>query len=307
MPISKHFQKHINITEVGPRDGLQNESAFVPTATKIALIDALSQTGLAFIEATSFVSPKSIPQLADANEVYHNITKKSSMCYSALVPNEQGMHNAIAAGVHKIAVFTAASETFTQKNIRCSIAESLERFKPVIVLAKQHNILVRGYLSCVLGCPYEGSINPQDVADLAAQLWAMGCDEIDLGDTIGIGTPEKTKILIEKTAKKIPLDKIIMHFHDTYGQAIANVYASLQMGISSFDSAVSGLGGCPYAKGASGNVATEDVVYLLHELGIDTGIDLNKLINAGQLISTALGRTNGSKVAQAYLKRGIVT
>lgn len=294
--------KHVYLTEVGPRDGLQNETAFVPTSTKIEFINQLSQTGLKSIEATSFVSSKSIPQLADGLEVYQQITKPADIIYSALVPNDLGMEHALEAKVQKICVFTSASESFTQKNIHCSIAESLKRFETVLTTAKAHNIPVRGYISCVLGCPYEGVIKPETVADIAQQLIQLGCDEIGLGDTIGTGTPEKTKRLIEKVTQKVSLDQTAMHFHDTYGQAIANIYASLQMGIQSFDSSVSGLGGCPYAKGASGNVATEDVLYLLHELGIETGIDLNKIIQVGRFISKALGRENNSKVARAYNK-----
>lgn len=295
--------KSIVITEVGPRDGLQNETTFVPTSTKIELINRLSQTGLKSIEATSFVSPKSIPQLTDGQEVYQAIHKFPGICYSALVPNDTGMQNALTAGVQKIAVFTAASESFTQRNIHCSIDESLKRFETVLALAKQQNIRSRGYISCVLGCPYEGDIAFSVVADLAKRLLDLGCDEIGLGDTIGVGTPEKTKQLIETVNHSVPIEKIAMHFHDTYGQAIANIYASLECGITSFDSSVSGLGGCPYAKGASGNVATEDVLYLLHGLGIETGIDLQKMIETGQFISDALGRRNGSKVALACLKK----
>jgi hydroxymethylglutaryl-CoA lyase len=295
--------KYVHLTEVGPRDGLQNESAFVPSNTKIDLINLLSQTGLKSIEATSFVSAKSIPQLADGANVYGKITKSSGIIYSALVPNDQGMEHALEAKVQKICVFTAASESFTQKNIHCSIEESLKRFETVLITAKKNHIPVRGYVSCVLGCPYEGAIDSKKVAQVAEQLMQLGCDEIGLGDTIGVGTPEKTKRLIDEVTKKVPLKQIAMHFHDTYGQAIANIYASLQLGITSFDSSVSGLGGCPYAKGASGNVATEDVLYLLNELDIDTGINLKKLIDVGNFISTALNRKNGSKVAQAYLNQ----
>lgn len=294
--------KSVLITDVGPRDGLQNEAIFVPTSIKIELINRLSHTGLKSIEATSFVSPKSIPQLTDGQEVYQTIHKLPSVCYSALVPNDMGMQNALIANVQKIAVFTAASESFTQRNIHCSMDESLKRFETVLISAKQHNIPSRGYISCVLGCPYEGEIAFSVVADLAKKLLDLGCDEIGLGDTIGTGTPEKTKRLIEAVNQYVPIEKIAMHFHDTYGQAIANIYASLQCGITSFDSSVSGLGGCPYAKGASGNVATEDVLYLLEGLGIDTGINLEKMIETGRFISKALGRENGSKVAQACLK-----
>lgn len=297
------FPKYVHITEVGPRDGLQNEPTFVSTEKKIDFINQLSITGLHAIEVSSFVSPKSIPQLVDSHDVYQKINKNTSVTYSALVPNELGMQHALEVGVKKIAVFTAASETFTQKNIHCSIEESLERFQDVLTLAKRDNIRVRGYVSCAFGCPYEGATQPEVVAHLAEQLMHLGCDEIGIGDTIGIGTPERTKHLIHVLTKKVPLEKISMHFHDTYGQAIANIYASLQVGISSFDSSVSGLGGCPYAKGATGNVATEDVLYLLQELNIETGIDLSKVLAAGHFISSALNRKNGSKVAQALLQR----
>jgi hydroxymethylglutaryl-CoA lyase len=297
-----HLPKYVYLTEVGPRDGLQNEAAFVPTSTKIDFINQLSETGLKSIEATSFVSSKSIPQLSDGLEVYQQITKHADIIYSALVPNDLGMEHALEANAQKICVFTSASESFTQKNIHCSIEESLKRFETVISKAKKHNIPIRGYISCVLGCPYEGVISSEKVADIAQQLIQLGCDEIGLGDTIGTGTPEKTKRLIEKVTQKVSFEQTSMHFHDTYGQAIANIYASLQMGIHSFDSSVSGLGGCPYAKGASGNVATEDVLYLLHELGIETGIDLNKVIQVGRFISKALGRENNAKVARAYNK-----
>lgn len=297
------FPKYVYITEVGPRDGLQNEAVFVPTSTKIDFINRLSQTGLTSIETTSFVSPKRIPQLADAQEVYDTIQKNPNVTYSVLVPNEKGMEQALSVQAQKIAVFTAASETFTQKNIHCTIDQSLERFEPVIAAAKRHHIPVRGYISCVLGCPYEGKINPEITANIAVRLMELGCNEVGLGDTIGVGTPEKTKLLIQAVSKKIPLENIAMHFHDTYGQALANIYASLQSGIHHFDASVSGLGGCPYAKGATGNVATEDVIYLLNELDIETGIDLPLLIKTGQFISEALHRENGSKTARAYLKQ----
>lgn len=294
--------KYVHITEVGPRDGLQNEAAFVPTDIKIAFIHQLAATGLTSIEATSFVSAKSIPQLADGLVVYQKIQQQRPphLIYSALVPNDLGMEHALSAGIQKASVFTAASETFTQKNIHCTIAESLERFKTVIFTAKSHHIPVRGYISCALGCPYEGYIQPSIIAQLAKKLLNLGCDEIGLGDTIGIGTPEQTKKLIHAVTQVIPREKIVMHFHDTYGQAIANIYASLQSGIHAFDSAVSGLGGCPYAQGASGNVATEDVLYLLHGLNIQTNVDLDKMIAVGNFISNVLHRPNGSKVAQAY-------
>ncbi|MBA2655095.1 MAG: hydroxymethylglutaryl-CoA lyase [Gammaproteobacteria bacterium] len=289
----------IKIVEVGPRDGLQNEIQIIPSAIKIDFINQLSETGLSAIEVTSFVSPKWIPQLADNFEVFTTITKKQQVHYSALVPNLQGLERAIQADTKEVAIFCAASETFSQKNINCTIAESFKRYEKVIELAKQNSIRVRGYISCVLGCPYEGTILPDKVAQLAAELYAMGCYEISLGDTIGIGTPLQTKILIEQVALRLPLPTIAVHFHDTYGQALANIYAALQQGIAVIDASVAGLGGCPYASGASGNVATEDVVYLLQGLGIDTGIDLVKLSKVGIFISEQLHRTTQSKVAIA--------
>lgn len=288
----------VRIVEVGPRDGLQNETIFVPTETKIRFIELLSQTGLSHIEATSFVSPKRIPQLADSQEVYRSLTR-DGIHYPCLVPNLTGMHNALKVGVKEIAIFGAASESFSQRNINCSIDQSLARFAEVIALAKQNNIRVRGYLSCVLGCPYEGDVSQQAVVNLARRLLMMGCDEICLGDTIGVGTPLKTQALIDAVTPHVPLNQLAMHFHDTYGQAIANIFASLERGVHVFDSAVAGLGGCPYAKGATGNVATEDVLYLMHGLNIQTGVDIMKVIAAGNFISHALDRPNQSKVANA--------
>ncbi len=293
--------EQVIITEVGPRDGLQNEPTFVPTKHKVALIDLLSQTGLRHIEITSFVSAKVIPQLADHDEVLHHIQKPTGVHFSALVPNELGMQQAITAGMKKIAIFTAASQQFNQRNIHCSIAESIQRFKPVMTLAKQHHIHVRGYISCVLGCPYEGQISPRQVVDVAHQLLEIGVDELALGDTIGVGTPRQTVSLLDTLGDFLPLSKISMHFHDTYGQAIANIYAALECGIQHFDSSVAGLGGCPYARGATGNVATEDVLYLMHGLGIETGIDIYKVVAAGDMICKQLGRKNQSKVANALL------
>lgn len=293
--------RHVTITEVGPRDGLQNEPSFVATKHKVELIDLLSQTGLKHIEITSFVSTKAIPQLADHDEVWHHIHKPVGIHFSALVPNERGMQQAIDAGMKEIAIFTAASEQFNQRNIHCSIAESIQRFLPVMALAKQHHIRVRGYISCVLGCPYEGHISPRQVIDIAHQLLEIGVDELSLGDTIGVGTPKQTVILLDALSEFLPLSKIAMHFHDTYGQAIANIYAALECGIKHFDSSVAGLGGCPYARGATGNVATEDVLYLMHGLGIETGIDIYKVVAAGDMICKQLGRKNQSKVANALL------
>lgn len=294
----------ITLIEVGPRDGLQNEPIFVPTEKKVQFINLLSQTGLKHIEVTSFVSAKAIPQLADNQIVYQAINKPESIQFSALVPNEQGMQKAITAGVQHIAIFTAASEQFNQRNIQCSIQESIERFKPVIQMGKANGISIRGYISCALGCPYEGSISPSQVTPIIETLIQLGVDEISLGDTIGVGTPKQTKALIQAIKQATPIDNIAMHFHDTYGQAIANIYASLDEGISKFDSSVAGLGGCPYARGASGNVATEDVLYLMHGLGLETGVDIYKIVQAGDMICKAIGRKNQSKVANALLGDG---
>jgi hydroxymethylglutaryl-CoA lyase len=294
----------ITLIEVGPRDGLQNELIFVPTDTKIQFINMLSQTGVKRIEVTSFVSPKSIPQLADGATVFKAIQKKASVDYSALIPNEQGMRAAIDAGVGHIAIFTAASESFNQRNIQCSIEESIQRFKPVILLAKSLGITVRGYISCVLGCPYEGHISTSKVVEVMHHLLALGVDEISLGDTIGVGTPKQTKALIHAIQPSVSLSTIAMHFHDTYGQAVGNIYAALACGISKFDASVAGLGGCPYARGATGNVATEDVLYLMHGLGLETGIDIYKMVQAGDMICKAIGRKNQSKAANALLGNG---
>ena len=295
------YPNHVTITEVGPRDGLQNESFFVPTQDKIRFINLLSETGLQHIEVSSFVSEKAIPQLADGKTVFEHINKQHPIHYSALVPNEQGMINAMEAGVREIAVFTAASEQFNQRNINCSIAESIQRFTPVIRLAKDNKIRVRAYISCVLGCPYEGEIKPSQVSQVVHALQKLDVDEFSLGDTIGVGTAKQTKALLDVLIKQVPVSKLVMHFHDTYGQAISNICASLDYGISHFDSAVAGLGGCPYARGASGNVATEDVLYLMHGLGIKTGIDIFKIVAAGDMICKIIGRKNQSKVANALL------
>ena len=296
-----NYPPFVTIIEVGPRDGLQNESSFVPTSSKIELINSLSQTGLKHIEVTSFVSAKSIPQLADSEEIFRAIDKPADIHFSALVPNEKGMQKALAAGVKDVAIFTAASEQFNQHNINASIAESIARFKPVMTLAKANHIHVRGYISCVLGCPYEGNINPEQVLKVAKQLVELGVDEISLGDTIGVGTPKQTKALINTLKLALPLTSIAMHFHDTYGQAIANIVAAIECGITRFDSSVAGLGGCPYARGATGNVATEDVLYLMHGLGIETGIDIFKVVETGDRICKVLGKRNQSKVANALL------
>ncbi len=289
----------VRIVEVGPRDGLQNEKTLVPAATKIELIDRLSATGLRSIEATSFVSPKWVPQLADAAEVYVGIAKAPGVRYPVLVPNEQGYERARAVGVDEIAVFTAASEAFNQRNINASIDESLQRFMPVIERAKADGVAVRGYVSTVLGCPYQGDVPVADVVRVARELHAMGCYEISLGDTIGVGTPGKAAAMLRAVADAVPMPALAVHFHDTYGQALANLHACLEAGVRVVDAAVSGTGGCPYARGASGNVATEDVVYMLQGMGFETGVDLDALADTGRWLSRLLGRDTGSKVARA--------
>lgn len=293
-----NIQSHIRLYEVGPRDGLQNEKETISTDVKVELIHKLADAGLTHIEATSFVSPKWVPQMGDHKEVMQQIKRKDGVVYPVLVPNTRGMEGAIEVGATEIAVFTAASETFCQKNINCSIKESLARFDEVFEMAQANNIAVRGYVSCVAGCPYEGEINPYKVSEVAGALYYKGCYEVSLGDTIGTGTPNKIKRVIEQVFKEIPRDKIALHCHDTYGQALANIYAGLEMGIEVFDSAVAGLGGCPYAKGASGNVATEDVLYMLNGMGIETGVDLDKIVNTAWFISDKLKRTP-SRVALA--------
>ncbi|MGM0831523.1 MAG: hydroxymethylglutaryl-CoA lyase [Pseudomonadota bacterium] len=290
----------IKLFEMAPRDGLQNEpGTLVPTATKIELIERLANAGLTHIEAASFVSPKWVPQMGDASEVMRGIARKPGVVYSALTPNLKGLEGALAAGVEEVAVFGAASEAFSQKNINCSIAESLTRFEPVLARANEAGVRVRGYVSCVLGCPYEGDISPQKVAEVAKALYEMGCYEISLGDTIGVGTPLAAKRMIEATRQQVPIEYLAAHFHDTYGMALANLYAVMEEGVGVIDAATAGLGGCPYAKGASGNVATEDVLYLLEGLGINTGIDLQAVIDTGVWITQQLGRKPSSKVALA--------
>ena len=290
---------HVRIVEVGPRDGLQNEKTHIATADKISLVDRLSATGLRSIEATSFVSPKWVPQLADAAEVYAGIAKRPGVAYPVLVPNEQGLDRALAVGVREVAVFTAASEAFNRKNINASIDESLARFAPVMSRARAEGVKVRGYVSTVLGCPYQGEVPVADVVRVAAALHDMGCYEISLGDTIGIGTPAKARDMLRAVAGEVPLAALAVHFHDTYGQALANILACLDEGVRVVDSAVSGTGGCPYAHGASGNVATEDVVYMLEGLGMSTGVDLGKLVEVGRWLAELLGRSTGSKVTAA--------
>jgi isopropylmalate/homocitrate/citramalate synthase len=295
--------KQVSVVEVGPRDGLQNEAEPIATAAKLELIDRLGAAGLTRIEAASFVSPRWVPQMADHREVMHGIQRRPGVTYSALTPNLKGLEAALECGVEEVAVFAAASESFSQRNINCSIAESLDRFAPVIERAFDANVRVRGYVSCVLGCPYEGEIEPARVAEVSKALHEMGCYEISLGDTIGVGTPLKAKRLIEAVAKEIPIDQLAAHFHDTYGQALANLYAVLEEGIGVIDSAVAGLGGCPYAKGAIGNVATEDVIYLLNGLGIDSGVNLDKLAETGVWITQTIGKPNRSKVGVALAAR----
>ena len=289
----------VRLVEVGPRDGLQNEQAMVPTDVKVALVDLLTDAGFAAIEATSFVSPKWVPQMADAAEVMARIRRKPGVRFSVLTPNMKGFEAATAAKADEVAVFVAASETFSHKNINCSIAESLDRARPIFDAAKARAVRVRGYISCVLGCPYEGRIDPHRVADIAHTLYRMGAYEVSLGDTIGTGTAGETATLMRSCAKQVPVAALAGHFHDTYGQALTNVYASLEIGVATFDCSVAGLGGCPYAKGATGNIASEDVLYLLQGLGIETGVDMTGLRRAGQYISGFLQRQPVSRVARA--------
>ncbi|WP_122437839.1 hydroxymethylglutaryl-CoA lyase [Pseudomonas viridiflava] len=301
MPLPTSLPQHVSLVEVGPRDGLQNESRPISIADKVRLVDDLTAAGLGHIEVGSFVSPKWVPQMAGSAQVFEQIQRREGVIYSALAPNFRGFEDALAAGVREVAVFAAASEAFSQRNLNCSISESLERFAPIMEAARLHGLRVRGYVSCVLGCPYEGRIAPEQVAAVANELHAMGCYEISLGDTIGTGTPGATHALFNTVTGQIPRGKLAGHFHDTYGQALVNIYASLEEGIHVFDSSVAGLGGCPYAKGASGNVATEDVLYMLEGMGIETGVDLDQVIQAGQRICDVLERSNGSRVARARL------
>jgi isopropylmalate/homocitrate/citramalate synthase len=294
--------KSVRIVEVGPRDGLQNEAALVSTAIKVELIDRLADAGLRTIEVGSFVSPKWVPQMADTAEVMRRLQRRRGLNYPVLVPNEKGLDAALEAGADEIAVFAAASEAFSRKNINCSIDESLARFAPVLKRAREKGIKVRGYVSCVLGCPYQGDVPAADVAHVAAKLVEMGCYEVSLGDTIGVGTPIAALRMVDAVLERMPTDRIALHFHDTYGQALANIYACLGRGISVFDASVGGLGGCPYAKGATGNVATDDLVYMLHGMNIATGVNLDKLIETGAFISQVLDRKLQSRLARARVR-----
>jgi hydroxymethylglutaryl-CoA lyase len=295
----------VRLIDVGPRDGLQNEKQPVPAAVKIELVHRLQAAGLREIEVTSYVSPKWVPQMADNHEVMQGITRDSDVRYSVLTPNLKGFEAALADKPDEIVVFGAASEAFSQKNINCSIAESIERFAPVVDAALAAGIAVRGAMSCTVGCPYEGDISPERVAYLAGLMKGIGVQRVDVADTIGVGTPGKVQAALEATLKHFAIDHVSGHFHDTYGQALANTLAALQVGVWNFQSSVAGLGGCPYAKGATGNVATEDVVYLLHGMGVETGIDLDALVDAGAWISEQLGRPTGSRVARALLAKRV--
>jgi hydroxymethylglutaryl-CoA lyase len=297
--LNSKLPQQVRLVEVGPRDGLQNEKTLITAEDKIKLIDMLANAGVEYIESGSFVSPKWVPQMATSTDVFNGINRIAGKTYAALTPNMKGFEAAIAANVDEVAIFGAASESFSQKNINCSIEESLERFLPIMEAAKKANIKVRGYVSCVVGCPYEGMISPEKVASVSKKLFDMGCYEISLGDTIGVGTPHTVQKMLQAVSAEVPVEKLAVHFHDTYGQALTNIYTALQCGVAVVDSAIAGLGGCPYAKGASGNVATEDVVYLLDGLGIESNIDLEKLLNAGWFISDLLGKPPMSKVSQA--------
>ncbi|MDB5728774.1 MAG: hydroxymethylglutaryl-CoA lyase [Noviherbaspirillum sp.] len=293
----------VKIVEVGPRDGLQNEQETIPAAVKIGLIDRLTDAGFVNIEAASFVSPKWVPQMATSAEVMAGIRRKPGVVYSALVPNLKGFDAALAAKADEVVIFGAASEAFSQRNINCSIAESIERFREVAQAAKANGLRLRGAVSCALGCPYQGEVSPESAADVVRRLRDLGCDEIDIADTIGVATPRKVQATIERAAREFPIERLSGHFHDTYGQAMANIYASLEVGITIFHSSVAGLGGCPYAKGATGNVSTEDVLYMMDGLGIDTGIDLNAVVDAGLYISEHLGRKPVSRAGNALLAK----
>jgi len=293
----------VTVVEVGPRDGLQNEASQVPSHDKIELIDRLSDAGLPVVEATSFVSPKWVPQLADAADVLQRIHRLPGVRYPVLTPNMKGFENALRAGAKEIAIFTAASEAFNRANLNCSIDDSLKKFDEIMNAAKAEGVEVRGYVSCVVGCPYQGTVTPENVARVAHALDQMGCYEISLGDTIGIGTPASVAAMLSACIEKMPVRKLAAHMHDTYGQALANILAALQLGVSVVDSSVAGLGGCPYAEGASGNVATEDVVYMLHGLGVETGVDMHALLSVNEFVTQRLGLKNNSRAAAALLKK----
>jgi len=297
------YPEQVKIVEVGPRDGLQNESVTVPAEVKVALVEKLADAGLSVIEAGAFVSPKWVPQMATSGEVFKQIEKLAGVSYPMLVPNLKGLELAHAVGVQEIALFAAATETFSQKNTNCSIAESIDRFDAVIERAQDFGIKVRGYVSCVLGCPYEGEVSADTVLMITQKLFDKGCYEVSLGDTIGVGTAGQAQALVELLARQVPVQQLAAHFHDTYGQALANIHAVMQCGISVIDSSVAGLGGCPYAKGATGNVATEDVIYMLHGMGIETGVDMDALLDAGRFISEFLGREPVSRAATALLRK----
>jgi hydroxymethylglutaryl-CoA lyase len=301
--MNAHLPQHVKIVEVGPRDGLQNEQEAVPAAVKIALVDRLSRAGFANIEAASFVSPKWVPQMATSAEVMAGIARRPGTLYSALTPNMQGFEAALAARADEVVIFGSASEAFSQKNINCSIAESIARFDAVARAAKEHGLRLRGSISCAFGCPYQGEVPLDAVADVVGRMRDLGCDEIDIADTIGVSTPRKTQAVMDTAARAFALERISGHFHDTYGQALANIYASLEIGVAIFHSSVAGLGGCPYARGATGNVATEDVIYMLNGLGIATGIDLDQVVDAGAFISQQLGRKGASRVGNALLAK----
>ena len=295
--------RHVRVQEVGARDGLQNEPRTVPAEIKVDLIERLANAGLPAVEAGAFVSPKWVPQMADSEEVFRRIERREGVTYPALTPNMKGFERALAVGVTEVGVFAAASETFSRRNTNCTIEESLERFRPVCAAAAAAGVKVQGYVSTVLGCPYEGEIDPGTVADLSGRLFDMGCYRVSLGDTIGVGTPSKAAALIDRVAEAVPLDALGIHLHDTYGQALANTLACLERGVRTVDSSVSGLGGCPYAPGAAGNLATEDLLYMLEGLGMETGVDLDAVAEAGAFITGWLGRTPASRVAQAFAGR----
>ncbi|QET03048.1 hydroxymethylglutaryl-CoA lyase [Cupriavidus pauculus] len=298
-----NLPQYVKIVEVGPRDGLQNEKAMVPTDVKVALINQLSDAGFVNIEAASFVSPKWVPQMADGADVMARIQRRPGTLYSVLTPNMKGFEGAVAASADEVVIFGAASEAFSQKNINCSIAESIARFEPVAAAAKEAGVRLRGSISCALGCPYQGEVSVSAVVDVVRRMRELGCDEIDIADTIGVGTPGKVQDVMRAAAAEFPIDRLSGHFHDTYGQALSNILASLEVGIAIFHASVAGLGGCPYAKGATGNVATEDVLYMLHGLGLHTGIDLEAVVRTGDFISQAIGRANSSRVGKALLTK----